>query len=246
MVFSEKLWDNSQRYEIVLKKIKDMILSGELREEQKFPSETALAREFGVSRSTLREALRILEEEGFIKRYHGVGTFVSRKPLIESGMEELISITKLIEKQGMKAGTKDISIVKTFPGEKEASIMKISADQEIYRVERVRTADDIPVVYCIDRIPVKFVNNKLEFKMESLFDYLQKDLGIYISYAISDIVPVKADIAEVYKKLNLKSKSDVVLLLEQLHYDDKNNPIFYSSNYFSPDKIKFWIIRRRK
>lgn len=246
MIFSEKLWDNSQRYEIVLNKIRDMILSGELREEQKFPSETVLAREFGVSRSTLREALRILEDEGLIKRYQGVGTFVSRKPMIESGMEELISITRLIEKQGMKAGTKNISIIRTFPSEKEASIMKMSPEQEIYRVERVRTADNVPVVYCIDRIPVKFVKNEFEFKIESLFDYLQKDLGIYISYAISDIIPVKAEIAEVYKKLNLKSRNDVVLLLEQLHYDDKDNPIFYSSNYFSPDKIKFCIVRKRK
>lgn len=246
MFFPEKLWDNTQRYEMVLKKIKEMILKGELREDQKLPSETILARELGVSRSTLREALRLLEDEGLIKRYQGIGTFISRKPMIESGMEELISITRLIQKQGMKAGTKDVSIIKTYPTDKEASIMKISTAQEIYRVERVRTADGVPVVYCVDRIPVEFVKKKLDFNMESFFDYLQKDLGIYIAYAVSDIIPVKAEIAEVYKKLNLKSRTDVALLLEQLHYDDKNNPIFYSSNYFSPDKIKFFIVRKRK
>jgi len=234
------------RYEIAVKKIKEMIMKGELKEGEKLPSEIEFSKKLGVSRATLREAFRILEDEGLIKRYHGVGTFVSKIPLIKSGMEELASITKLIERQGMKPGTKDVVIKKVRPSEREASMMGISQDEEIYRVERVRTADGIPVLFCIDRIPARFVKKEFKLEKESLFDYLQEDLGIYIAYAVSDIVPVRAEIAGLYRKLNLKTKSAVVLLLEQLHYDEKDNPIFYSSNFFSPEKFRFYIVRKRK
>ncbi|TYP56106.1 GntR family transcriptional regulator [Thermosediminibacter litoriperuensis] len=233
------------RYEIVVQRIKEMVMNGELKEGDKLPSEIEFSRKLGVSRATLREAFRILEDEGLIKRYHGVGTFVSKIPVIKSGMEELASITKLIERQGMKPGTKDVVITRVRPSEREASMMGLSHDEEIYRVERVRTADGIPVLFCIDRIPARFVKKEFRLEKESLFDYLQDDLGIYISYAVSDIVPVKAEVAGVYKKLNFRSKSAVVLLLEQLHYDENHNPIFYSSNFFSPEKFRFYIVRKR-
>jgi GntR family transcriptional regulator len=233
------------RYEFVVKKIKDMIQKGELSEGKKMPSEIIMAKQLDVSRATLREGYRILEDEGVINRYYGIGTFVAKSPVIKSGMEELISITRLIEKQGMEPGTKDATVSRIQPGEREASILNLPPDEEIYRIERVRTADGEPVLFCIDRIPVKYVHRNFEFKGESLFDYLHKDLGIYISYAVSDVIPVKARVADVYKKLEIKSKSNVVLLLEQLHYDDKDNPIFYSSNYFSPEKFRFYIVRKR-
>ena len=87
------------RYEIVVNKIKEMIQKGELSEGEKLPSEIILAKKLNVSRATLREAFRKLEDEGVINRYHGIGTFVAEDPIIKSGMEELIATTKLIEKQ---------------------------------------------------------------------------------------------------------------------------------------------------
>lgn len=233
------------KYEYALKKIKEMIEKGEIKEGSRLPSEIEFSKSLGVSRATLREALRILEDEGYVKRYHGVGTFITKPRIIKSGMEELISITKLIEKQGMKPGTKDVVIERVKPTEKEANLMNIPADEDIYKVQRVRTADGVPVLYCIDRIPVRYAKKEFNFNKESLFEYLQEDLGIFIAYAVSDIVPVKAKVKNVYKKLDLKSGSEVLLLLEQLHFDDKNNPIFYSSNYFSPEKFRFYIVRKR-
>ncbi|MGB9840496.1 GntR family transcriptional regulator [Thermovenabulum sp.] len=233
------------KFEYVLNKIKEMIEKGEIKEGERLPSEIEYSKKLGVSRATLREALRILEDEGYVKRYHGVGTFVTRPRVIKSGMEELISITRLIEKQGMRPGTKDVLIERVKPTEKEAALMNIPVEDDIFRIQRVRTADDIPVLYCIDRIPAKYVKKEFNFNKESLFQYLQEDLGIYIAYAVSDVIPVKAKVKNIYKKLEMKSASGVLLLLEQLHFDENNNPIFYSSNYFSPEKFRFYIVRKR-
>lgn len=231
------------RYELVLRKLKQLI-EERFKEGDKLPSEVELAKLFGVSRATLREAMRILEEEGYVVRKHGVGTFVAPKPILQTGMEELQSITKLMEKQGYQPHTKDIVVMRTYPSSKEAHMLKIDQNEEIIRIERVRLAENIPVVYCVDRLPAKLFIDKFDFKGESLFDYLNDNLGIYIAYAISDIIPMLAEKNGVYRKLNLE-KNDVVLLLDQIHFDQNDTPILYSSNYFSPKKFRFYIVRKR-
>ena len=68
-------------------------LIASLPTESRLPSEPVLARELGVSRSTLREAMRSFETQGLIRRKQGVGTFViGEVPVIDSGMEVLESI----------------------------------------------------------------------------------------------------------------------------------------------------------
>ncbi|AZT90782.1 GntR family transcriptional regulator [Caldicellulosiruptor changbaiensis] len=231
------------RYELVLRKLKHLI-EEKFKEGDKLPSEVELAKFFGVSRATLREAMRILEEEGYVIRKHGIGTFVASRPILQTGMEELQSITKLMEKQGYQPHTKDVIITRTYPNAKEAHMLKINQNEEIIKIERVRLADNIPVVYCIDRLPAKLFGEKFEFKGESLFDYLNDNLGIYIAYAVSDIIPMLAEKNGVYKKLELE-KNDVVLLLDQIHFDQSDTPILYSSNFFSPKKFRFYIVRKR-
>lgn len=231
------------RYELVLNELKRLI-EQKFKEGDKLPSEVELAKMFGVSRSTLREALRILEEEGYVIRKHGIGTFVAPKPILKTGMEELSSITRIMEKQGYKPHTKDVVISKGYPSVKEAQMLNINPEEEIIRIDRIRLADDMPIVYCIDRLPAKLFGDTFAFKGESLFDYLNESLGIYIAYAISDIIPMLSEKNGIYKKLNL-DKNDVVLLLDQIHFDQNDNPILYSSNYFSPKKFRFYIVRKR-
>src|SRR3954463_5202774 len=97
--------DNRHLYLQVIDKIKQNIEKGIFKEKERLPSEFDLAKQLGVSRATLREALRILEEENVIIRRHGVGTFVNVKPLFTSGIEQLNSVTAMIEQAGMVPGT---------------------------------------------------------------------------------------------------------------------------------------------
>lgn len=93
--------DNRHLYLKVIERIKEDIKNGIYTEKEKLPSEFELSKKLGVSRATLREALRILEEEHVIIRRHGVGTFVHSKPLFLSGIEQLNSVTKMIEQANM-------------------------------------------------------------------------------------------------------------------------------------------------
>ncbi len=98
--------DHRLLYLRVIEKIKQDIDDGVYREGEKLPSEFELSKQLGVSRATLREALRILEDEKFVVRKHGVGTFISSKPPFTSGIEELFSVTDMIMRAKMTPGTK--------------------------------------------------------------------------------------------------------------------------------------------
>ncbi|MGA7103848.1 MAG: FadR/GntR family transcriptional regulator [Candidatus Deferrimicrobiaceae bacterium] len=67
-------------YEEIIDKVKEMIGKGRLHEGEKLPGERELSEVFQVSRSSVREALRALESQGYLESRHGDGTYIARKP----------------------------------------------------------------------------------------------------------------------------------------------------------------------
>lgn len=157
--------DHRHLYLQVIDRLKEDIEKGIYRENEKLPSEFDLSKELGVSRATLREALRLLEEENIIVRRHGVGTFVNPKPVFTSGIEQLSSISSMIENAGMVPGTIFIEASENIPTEDDMDRFQCDKDDQVLTIERVRTADGEPVVYCIDKVlskhlPVNFVQKR--------------------------------------------------------------------------------------
>jgi GntR family transcriptional regulator len=235
--------DNRHLYLQVIDKIKEDIEKGVYKEKQKLPSEFDLAKQLGVSRATLREALRILEEENVVIRRHGVGTFVNSKPLFTSGIEQLCSVTDMIKRAGMKPGTIFLSSSVQGPTEEDVKRFRCSKKDEILCVERVRTANGEPVVYCIDKILTKILSRSFTHDQESLFNLLEKEAGRYISYAVANIEPLGY-----HEKVSpiLECEPETALLvLKQMHFDENDEPILYSVNYFKADKFRFHVVRKR-
>ena len=238
--------DSRPLYILVKEKIDEKIADGIYQPGDQLPSEAKLAESFGVSRATLREALRVLEKEGKVNRQQGVGTFITEKVgLFKSGIEELNSITETIEEMGVEAGTDDL---KLELGKVDANLAKefeIKPEKKLAVINRTRTANGEAVAHCEDYLPQSYLPNDVtvEDLDESLFDFLQQNCGIYITYAVADVIPVLANdfLAE---KLNL-DKNTPLLLLKQMHYDDRDNPLLYSKNYFRSDKFEFHVVRNR-
>src|SRR5699024_6865669 len=101
--------DSRHLYLRVVEEMKRNIKNDVYKVSEKLPSENDLSKQLGISRSTLREALRILEEEHIVTRRHGVGTFVNLKPTFSSDIEELKTVTDMIKQSGKKPGTQYIS-----------------------------------------------------------------------------------------------------------------------------------------
>src|SRR6185312_6680417 len=92
-------------YMLVIDRIKEQAANEVWPPGTRLPSEFELAKMFGVSRATLREALRVLEEEGAVVRRHGIGTFIAERSVVQAGIEQLFSVTEWIERANRLPGT---------------------------------------------------------------------------------------------------------------------------------------------
>lgn len=234
--------DTRPLYMLVIDRIKELSNSGEWGPGTRLPSEFELAKQFGVSRATLREALRVLEEEGLVVRRHGVGTFLAERSVVRAGIEQLFSVTEWIERANRVPGTIEKQVGEMLPSEEDRDRLGLSESESILCMTRIRTADGDPVVYCEDRIPARVLRHGWKGFNGSLFDLLEA-ADRPIAYAQTEIKPI-AHHDIVFKALDVRP-GEALLLLEQLHFDANDNPVLLSSNYFRTDTFHFHVLRRR-
>lgn len=225
------------------------IHSGEISSGTRLPSETELARSMGVSRNTVREAISVLREQGLTATKQGIGTFTldpskdTHFP-VDVGIEHLTSTTEMISRAGHKAGTRDYQLV-TGPGDPRVrQQLQLAQDERVHCIERVRTADDLPVILCRDYISVALVPARVMAQYrggESLFGFLQRECRLEIKTARADIVPTlpSSRVAE----LLAVSRRKPLLVLNQLHYSGQGLPFLYSENVFNLEYMGLHVRR---
>src|SRR5207244_12668240 len=81
----------------------ERIGQGQLAAGTRLPSEPELAAEFGVSRATLREALRALEGQGLVRRRWGSGTYVTERTRVANSLEENVGVSDALRAPGARA-----------------------------------------------------------------------------------------------------------------------------------------------
>ncbi len=211
---------------------------------EKLPSELELAAMFGVSRSTLREAIRALAQEGLVSIRRGLGTFVTGNRLdIRSNIAELHSITRIIEQHGWTPGTLNPIMWEEDPDEELMERLQMKAADRVLHVERVRTADGRPVFFCINKIARRdMIEKLLHWDMDgSINEYLKRECGIVVTHTVTEILPSQSS-AEIAAKMGV-SKDVPILLMDQIQYDRNNEPLFRSYDYYRTDVFRFHLIR---
>lgn len=232
---------------VVKDKLEQMVKDNKLSPGSKLPVETKLAKMLGVSRSSLREALHILEEEGVIVRRHGIGTFIREQVrLMRNPLEVNFGVSEIIESMGLRAGTTELQIVRDKANSSISERLKIDKGSSIVILKRVRTADEKPIVYSTDILPETTLGkvNITESFRGSLYQFLERKCGQKVDYGGAKIIPTLAN-AEICQKLEVSPKS-VFLLISQIDYNIKNQPILCSEEYWRPDLIEFIIFRKRR
>jgi len=232
---------------LVTRKIERFIRDSNFAPGQALPSENELANVLGVSRGSLREALRILEEEGIIIKRHGVGTFLtSRISLVRNPLEIDFGVTEIIESTGMSAGLAKIEVTNEKASSHISEKLKVDNGSSILVLKRVRTANDNPVVYSVDYIPeatLGKVNIPLTFT-GSLYHLFEDKLDQRVDHGIAQVIPVLAN-KEISGYLDIGNNSSI-LLIDQVDYNIRNQPILYSQEYWRTDVFEFTIFRRRR
>lgn len=226
--------------------IRQAIQNGQLQPGERLPSEPEFANQLGVSRTTLRDAVRILINSGTLERRRGIGTFVSENPLIniQEGLETLLSTTDVIRQQGYEPGTAACTWETVPANELLAKALDVSPGSLVDHLSRTRTANGIPVIQSEEYLPTGILDTeklKTELRDWSLYDSLkQKSLEIYT--ATCKINPIIADsrLASLLKV----PQNHSLLLLRQTHYTIHNKPVLYCENFHNSSIIGFHIVRR--
>lgn len=228
-------------------KIEELIQDSTLAPGDRLPNETKLAQMLGVSRITVREALRLLEEDGIIIRRQGRGTFV-RSPdlIIRNPLEVNTSATEVIESKGLKAGTAWFKLERTKADKTIASKLNIEVGSPVIILERVRTANKKPAVYTLDVFSENIVG-RIEVLKElngSLSKFLEEKYNQKIEYSLGRIIPILPG-PYIFDKLKI-GKLSPLLLVEEVDYNSENEPIIYGREYWEPNILEFTILRRRR
>lgn len=144
----------------------------------------------------------------------------------------------------MEPGTILLNAFENAPIEEELERFQIDIKDNVITIERVRTADGEPVVYCIDKVPSSYLPDQfLKNKDLSIFSALENSGHIRVAYAITYINPVGYH--ETVSPILKCAEDSALLVLNQLHYDDNDRVVLYSKNYFRADKFSFHVVRKR-
>lgn len=232
--------------EVTEQELRKAILAGEFLPGSQLPSEADLIDMLRVSRTTVREALRSLEEGGLILRRHGVGTFVLEHPIINNfGIN--YGVSEMIRMANMTPGTSEFNVTEKPASDDIAAQLAIEPGSMVKVVERIRTANDKPVVYSLDFMPISLFGGKeISLKLQpdfSLYDFLQNEFNIIIEYGVASITPVKANM-KIAEKLAQK-KNSILLFVCQIDYQVNDTPVLYTYEYNLPEAFNYGFLRRR-
>jgi GntR family transcriptional regulator len=226
--------------------IRSAIAGGVYRPGAQLPAESALVEMLGVSRTVVREALRLLEDDGLITRRHGIGTFVRRHTILQN-LNFNFGTTEMIRSAGMTPGTASVDVHRSAAAADVAEALNLPVGAPVVVIERIRTADHKPVVYSLDYLPQALIGEADPASLwtpedVSLYHLLQTGYGQVIEYGVVRILPITAapDVAE---KLRVPAGS-VLLYLLQTDYSPSDEPLLYSCEYHLPDSFDFVIMRR--
>ncbi|MDK2917477.1 MAG: GntR family transcriptional regulator, trehalose operon transcriptional repressor [Candidatus Petromonas sp.] len=233
-----------KKYLNIYNEILNKIENNQFKPNSKLPSENDFMKEYEVSRSTIRNALNLLEQNGYIQKIKGKGSFVLDINKFDFPVSGLISFKELSKKMNLKANTilKELEVIK--PDNFLMKQLQISASEDIWKVIRVREIDGKKIILDKDYFNKRFVPLLTKDICEdSIYEYLENELGLKISFAKKEItVQIATD--EDKKYLDLENYNIIVVVRNYIYLDDTS--LFqYGESRHRPDKFKFVDFARR-
>ncbi|MEM7346967.1 MAG: GntR family transcriptional regulator, partial [Chloroflexota bacterium] len=166
--------------------IRHKIEAEEWQPHDPIPPERELETLYNVSRTTVREALNHLEDQGYIYREHGRGTFVAR-PKMQHSLHSLQSFTDDMKARGFIAGQKLLELNQINPPIRVKQQLNLPDEQTVISVKRLRYADDEPIGIQTAYIPLPSNQTIIQEELDqfgSLYALLENKFGL---------LPIEAD-----------------------------------------------------
>ena len=219
--------------------IKEKIESNFWEIGDRLPSERELSVQFGVSRMTLRQAIQTLADEGILERKIGSGTYVASRKVQEK-MTGTTSFTEIMLSQGREPSSRAVSYVITSPSSSEMDKLKLTKDDTILRMERIRLADGIPICFEVASIPEKLIHQFSKSEItSSLYRTLEEKGRRKIGGANQTISAMLAS-EKIADYLDIK-KGDAILRMRQVSFLEDGHPFEYVRSQYVGNRFEFFL-----
>lgn len=232
------------KYLMIHNDIVEKIEAGELAFNSLLPSEHELKDHYNTSRETIRKALNLLSQNGYIQKIRGKGSIVIKSKKVDFPVSGLTSFKELTTKMGKKHRTivHELSLVR--PEQHIQRQLSLSSKDFVWQVFRVREIDGENVILDKDYLNKKFVPELTREVCEnSIYEYLENDLQLNISFAKKEII-VEEPTSEDRRLLDLDGFHNVVIIKNYVYLDDAS--LFqYTESRHRPDKFRFVDFARR-
>lgn len=210
----------------------------------RLPTEPLLARQLGVSRATLREAMRTFETQGLLLRRQGVGTFVVRPTqVLESGLEVLESINTLAKRKGLQVSLGRIDVEQRSATKEECEALGLDVGCQVISVSRVIHAENRPVAFLVDILPTEMLSPD-EIKQGfrgSVLDLLIDRGKPQLVNSHCEIASVAADTV-IARALQIQ-RGDAILKFSSRLFAVDGKVIDCTYSYFLPGYFRFHVVR---
>lgn len=211
----------------------------------KVPTEAELTQRFRVSRPALREALKLLEQDGIISVAHGRGRFVSAMAAmrVERPITVFESVTDMVRRFGYRPRNRVLSVSEQPAGRDVGNALRIPHDARVIRLERLRLQGDEVILYCDDYVPRSVVTERL-FEIdwtESLLDILERnDSRPRLSSAAVSSVMLPDDVVQ----RNDLADFGPALLITEVAFSPSGVPVVYARDYHKGSAFSFRFLRK--
>lgn len=221
------------------------ILEGDYQPGTLLPSENQLVEHYSVSRETIRKALNLLINSGYIQKKQGKGSIVLNVRKFDLPISGVISYKELQSAQQIHSVTKVVELKEERVSENLARLTGWKKDAAVWRLVRQREIDGEVVIVDIDYLLKEIVQQLPEQRAaDSIYDYFENDLGLAISYAQKEIT-VEAMTEEDQQLMDVQEYTHVVVVRSVVSLED-TRCFEYTESRHRLDKFKFVDFARRR
>ena len=221
------------------------IRNGEIEAGSLLPSELDLSESYQTSRETIRKALKMLYEEGYIQKIQGKGSIVLDIRMIDFPISGLVSFKELAKKMGQRARTHVEELEELKVDQALFKTVQFGMGEQVWKIVRVRNVDGERVILDKDYVSQRLVPGLTkEICNDSIYEYMEDQLGLSISFAKKEIL-VEEPTEEDRRLMDLEGFHNVVVVRSHVYLEDAS-PFQFTESRHRPDKFKFVDFARRK
>lgn len=231
-------------------KVRDDILSlireRDLRPGDQIPSEADICRTFSIGRSTAREALKLLEQAGYVTAAQGRGRFVAVAAAIrlERPVTQYESISEMLSAQGIQAVTSVLSVEEQQADAFVAGVLGLNEGDAVVRTVRLRSLEDEPLILSVNVIPRGLIPGPVAHQnwSRSITEMLASH-GHLVASSVANISAedLPSDLSEPF---SLPSHAPWLLVRERC-YTQNGELALYAEDYHWGSRFSYQVARHR-